>query len=172
MCIRDSLKDDCRYLVRRPNEVFLAEGAETPEKDESEQDKDLTQEQLLNQPVHISHRPFKDPREIRMLDPACGSMHFGLYAFDLYLKIYEEAWDLKSQQAETEGASENWQSFADTYPDKSAFLIDVPRLIIEHNIHGIDIDLRAVQIAGLSLCLLYTSPSPRDRTRSRMPSSA
>ena len=27
--------------------------------------------------------------------------------------------------------------------------------------------------AGLSwLCLLYTSPSPRDRTRSRMPSSA
>ena len=30
---------------------------------------------------------------------------------------------------------------------------DVPRLIIEHNIHGIDIDPRAVQIAGLSLWL-------------------
>ena len=27
-------------------------------------------------------------------------------------------------------------------------------------------------IAGLIICLLYTSPSPRDRTRSRMPSSA
>ena len=28
-------------------------------------------------------------------------------------------------------------------------------------------------LAGLvSVCLLYTSPSPRDRTRSRMPSSA
>ena len=26
--------------------------------------------------------------------------------------------------------------------------------------------------AGLKTCLLYTSPSPRDRTRSRMPSSA
>ena len=25
---------------------------------------------------------------------------------------------------------------------------------------------------GISICLLYTSPSPRDRTRSRMPSSA
>ena len=25
---------------------------------------------------------------------------------------------------------------------------------------------------ALSVCLLYTSPSPRDRTRSRMPSSA
>ena len=33
--------------------------------------------------------------------------------------------------------------------------------------------LRPTQIAGLCLaCLLYTSPSPRDRTRSRMPSSA
>jgi hypothetical protein len=32
-------------------------------------------------------------------------------------------------------------------------LRDVPRLIIEHNIHGIDIDPRAVQIAGLSLWL-------------------
>ena len=27
-------------------------------------------------------------------------------------------------------------------------------------------------LAGYSNCLLYTSPSPRDRTRSRMPSSA
>ena len=27
-------------------------------------------------------------------------------------------------------------------------------------------------IAGNNYCLLYTSPSPRDRTRSRMPSSA
>ena len=27
-------------------------------------------------------------------------------------------------------------------------------------------------VARLHLCLLYTSPSPRDRTRSRMPSSA
>ena len=27
-------------------------------------------------------------------------------------------------------------------------------------------------ISELDICLLYTSPSPRDRTRSRMPSSA
>ena len=27
-------------------------------------------------------------------------------------------------------------------------------------------------VIGCSTCLLYTSPSPRDRTRSRMPSSA
>ena len=30
----------------------------------------------------------------------------------------------------------------------------------------------AAMIALTSICLLYTSPSPRDRTRSRMPSSA
>ena len=27
-------------------------------------------------------------------------------------------------------------------------------------------------LIGVCICLLYTSPSPRDRTRSRMPSSA
>jgi hypothetical protein len=39
------------------------------------------------------------------------------------------------------------------YPTKEAFLRDVPRLILEHNIHGIDIDPRAAQIAGLALWL-------------------
>ena len=29
-----------------------------------------------------------------------------------------------------------------------------------------------VEVSEVSTCLLYTSPSPRDRTRSRMPSSA
>ena len=29
-----------------------------------------------------------------------------------------------------------------------------------------------IEISSLPTCLLYTSPSPRDRTRSRMPSSA
>ena len=38
------------------------------------------------------------------------------------------------------------------------------------HIKGAAIDLSATQ--GPQRCLLYTSPSPRDRTRSRMPSSA
>jgi len=38
-------------------------------------------------------------------------------------------------------------------PSREAFLTLVPELIIHHNIHGIDIDRRAVQIAGLSLWL-------------------
>ena len=37
-----------------------------------------------------------------------------------------------------------------------------------------DIKEQAIEsvMGGLGTCLLYTSPSPRDRTRSRMPSSA
>ena len=35
-----------------------------------------------------------------------------------------------------------------------------------------DISAEARQVVEAEGCLLYTSPSPRDRTRSRMPSSA
>ena len=36
---------------------------------------------------------------------------------------------------------------------------------------GVDYLQKAIK-EGINSCLLYTSPSPRDRTRSRMPSSA
>lgn len=195
-----ALRDRCRYLVRRPTEVFLQEGAAAPESSGVEEN--LSQEELLKQPVYIPHRQLKDPREIRMLDPACGSMHFGLYAFDLYECIYEEAWDLQVLVGSEKGNGDSqlsgfggvatgdgfggrdlqrdktisdnerayelalqqlgWSYGTDetafrplptAYPSKEAFRRDVPRLIIEHNIHGIDIDPRAVQIAGLSLWL-------------------
>ena len=32
--------------------------------------------------------------------------------------------------------------------------------------------IRSIKTGSIYYCLLYTSPSPRDRTRSRMPSSA
>ena len=146
-----SLKDACQYFVRRQNQIFLKEGVEAPAQ---ASDESLSQEELLRQPVYIPHRPLKDPREIKMLDPACGSMHFGLYSFDLFERLYAEAWDLE----ETLGEDALWRladldSLHKTYPDREIFLRDVPRLIIERNIHGVDIDPRAVQIAGLSLWL-------------------
>lgn len=101
----------------------------------------LGQEDILKKSVLIPHRPLKDPREIRLLDPACGSMHFGLYAFDLFETIYSEAWDL------------NVTTLRQDFPTKEALLLEMPRLIIEHNIHGVDIDPRATQIAGLALWL-------------------
>ena len=132
------LADQCRYLIRRPTEFFLGPDEIAPEPPPSES---MSQEELLKRPVHIPHRAIKDPREIRFLDPACGSMHFGLYAFDLYEVIYEEAWDVGVETLRRD------------YPQKQLLVGEVPRLIIEHNIHGIDIDPRAVQIAGLSLWL-------------------
>jgi hypothetical protein len=114
----------------------------------------LSQEDLLKQPVHIPHRPLKDPRTILMLDPACGSMHFGLYAFDLFEVIYDEAWALEEKLGpEALSRPPGMKSLHDTYAGKDAFLKEVPKLIIEHNIHGIDIDPRAAQIAGLALWL-------------------
>jgi hypothetical protein len=148
------LKERCRYLVRRPNEVWLQPGEEAPA--QADADEALSQEELLRQPVYIPHRPLKDPREIRMLDPACGSMHFGLYAFDLYLDIYAEAWEIAKraeEQAHHGEAFAPFAAYAAGFADKAAFLHEVPRLILLHNIHGIDIDPRATQIAKLTLWL-------------------
>lgn len=100
----------------------------------------------------------RDPRTIKLLDPACGSMHFGLYAFDLFLQLYQEAWDW--EQASGPGSLDvSTQSnvgllpLCQTYADREAYQRDVPRLIVEHNIYGVDIDPRAAQIASLALWL-------------------
>jgi len=74
--------------VRRVWEAWCEAAAQPPDTS------GLSQEELLRQPVIIPVRLPKDPRNILMLDPACGSMHFGLYAFDLYEIIYEEAFAL------------------------------------------------------------------------------
>jgi len=148
------LKDRCRYLVRRPNEIWLLPGEEAPAQPET--DEALSQEEMLRQPMQILHREFKDPREIRMLDPACGSMHFGLYAFDLYFEIYVEAWEIaqgSDDNAKQDKSFATFVAYAASFAGKAAFLRQVPRLILEHNIYGIDIDPRATQIARLTLWL-------------------
>jgi hypothetical protein len=138
-----SLKKRCRYLIRRPTEIFLKEGEEPPEEEDKEARDDLSQKALLKQPVYIPHRPKKDPREIKVLDPACGSGHFLLYCFDLLQVIYEEAY--------------NDPDLGATLRRDCLALEDlrraVPGLILKHNLHGIDIDLRATQIAALALWL-------------------
>jgi hypothetical protein len=88
-------------------------------------------------------REKRDPRELRILDPACGSGHFLLYCFDLLLIIYDEAYD----------DPDLGPALQADYPDRADFRRAVPRLILEHNLHGIDIDLRACQIAAFALWL-------------------
>lgn len=148
-----ALVEDCRYLVRRPTEIFLQPNESAPQTEVTETATEpLTQEQLLSQPVYIPYRAVKDPRNIRMLDPACGSMHFGLYAFDLFERIYLEAWQYEQQYgAESLEREADQLPLQATFESFEVFKQQIPKLIIEHNIHGVDIDPRAVQIAGLSL---------------------
>jgi hypothetical protein len=84
--------------------------------------------------------PLKPAREITFLDPACGTMHFGLVAFDLFVEMYRE------EQANA--GKKGWPSKPSASSDE-----EIASLIVAENLHGIDIDLRAVQIAVLVLLL-------------------
>lgn len=68
----------------------------------------------------------KGVTDITFLDPCQGSGHVLVYAFDLFTKIYEE-----------EGYNTN----------------EIPALILEHNLFGIDIDERAAQLAAFALTM-------------------
>lgn len=122
------LRDRCQYLLVKPDE--------TPQ----------------------AATKLRDPRTLKLLDPACGSMHFGLYAFDLFAEIYREAWAWEQQHGPgsldvSTQPQAALKPLSQTHEDEAAFLRDVPRLIIEHNIYGVDIDPRAAQIASLALWL-------------------
>ena len=91
----------------------------------------------------IAHRELKEPTEIRTLDPTCGSMHFGLYAFGVYEYIYLDAWDNQPTLL---------TEFRYQYT-REQFRKLIPALILEHNIYGCEIDPRALQMAALSLWL-------------------
>jgi hypothetical protein len=98
----------------------------------------------------LGSRAMKDPRDFRILDPACGSGHFLLYTFDLLLTIYEEAWTHSDgfPTSELTGAT-----LRDDFPELALLKVEAPRLIVEHNLCGVDIDPRCAQIAALALWL-------------------
>src|SRR5882672_3309881 len=96
-------------------------------------------EYLVSSDELVQPRPRKDPRDLRILDPACGSGHFLLYCFDLLQTIYEEAYD----------DPDIGPLLQKDYPTLDDFRREVPGLILSRNLHGIDIDPRATQIAAL-----------------------
>ena len=117
------------------------------------------QTHLRDRCQYLLVKPDEHPQaSLKLLDPACGSMHFGLYAFDLFAEIYREAWAWEQQHGpgSLDVATQPQAALkplSQTYEDEAAFAHDVPRLIIEHNIYGVDIDPRAAQIATLALWL-------------------
>jgi len=77
--------------------------------------------------VRVAPRPI---RNVSFLDPAQGSGHFHLEAFDLFYAMYEE-------ESVREGRTLTPREICAT--------------ILNHNLFGIDIDERAVQIATVNL---------------------
>ncbi len=67
-----------------------------------------------------------NPESITVLDPACGSGHILVEAYELLKGIYLE---------------------------RGYRLRDIPRLILEKNLYGLDIDDRAAQMAGFALLM-------------------
>ncbi|WML26301.1 BREX-1 system adenine-specific DNA-methyltransferase PglX [Neobacillus sp. OS1-33] len=84
---------------------------------------------IANAPQTQERKP-KPLHELKVIDPACGSGNFLLYAFDFFYELYVD-------QIENYGSDYDEQ--------------DIPKLIIENNLHGIDLDDRAVQLAQLGL---------------------
>ena len=98
----------------------------------------------------IPERMAKDPREIRVLDPACGSGHFLLYAWEVLETIYEEAW------LDAELGPPLWEAAEAPPGEDPRTTLPVlrrvrPGWMLHHNLHGVDIDARAAQIAALAL---------------------
>ena len=91
----------------------------------------------------LEERQLKEPTEILSLDPTCGSMHFGIYLYEVYDYIYMDAWDNQPSLL---------HSFRETHT-RDSFQREVPKLILENNIYGCEIDPRALQLAALSLWL-------------------
>ncbi|MGR4928237.1 BREX-1 system adenine-specific DNA-methyltransferase PglX [Bradyrhizobium sp. CAR08] len=70
--------------------------------------------------------PELDPEKLTMIDPACGSGHILVEGYDLLKEIYlEQGYTLRQ----------------------------IPRLILQKNIFGLDIDDRAAQLAGFALVM-------------------
>ncbi|MEL7357893.1 MAG: BREX-1 system adenine-specific DNA-methyltransferase PglX [Cyanobacteria bacterium J06560_6] len=125
------LKEKMPYYLENPPEEQAEEGGQ-----QAAVDKQLE----LSSPVVASDGlSVVEVQDLTVMDPACGSGHILVYAFDLLFEIYKE------------------QGYAER---------DIPELILEHNLHGLDIDERAVQLASFSVLMKARAKNPRILRRS------
>lgn len=114
------------WLESHPNEELKAQWKYYLE--EAQQDPEV-QKQL-----DALKDPNLNPEDIKVLDPAMGSGHILVYAFDVLYDIYLSA-----------GYSER----------------EIPTLILEKNLYGLDIDDRAGQLATFALLMKARSKNRR-----------
>lgn len=81
------------------------------------------------------------PEEIKIIEPAAGSGHILVYAFELLFKMYEEKGYLKN---------------------------DIPSLILKNNLVGLDVDKRASQLAQFALMMKARSIDRRFFNKDRI----
>lgn len=79
-----------------------------------------------------------EPETIKVLDPACGSGHILIEAYNVLKAIYEER-GFRSR--------------------------DIPKMILENNLYGLDIDDRAAQLSGFALMMMARDDDKRIFTR-------
>jgi hypothetical protein len=94
----------------------------------AEQTEEVQQQLAEITPDHLN------PEELTVMDPACGSGHMLIEAYNLLVHIYAERGYRRR---------------------------DIPRLILEKNLHGLDIDERAAQLAGFALTMRAASDNRR-----------
>jgi hypothetical protein len=87
-------------------------------------------------PDDAVHKAPKSVRELKILDPAVGSGHFLVVAMDMLVALYREEARHRGEQGQPE-----WSDTA------------IVERILSENLHGIDLDPRAVQIAAATLWL-------------------
>ena len=85
--------------------------------------------QIANAPTMQMQHP-KDLREMKVLDPACGSGNFLIYAFSLLYDLYMD----------------QMENYGRDYSRR-----DIPKMIVENNLYGVDLDERAAQITQIAL---------------------
>jgi hypothetical protein len=95
----------------------------------------------------VEHAP-ESIRELKLLDPAVGSGHFLVVAFDLLVALYREEARHRGEEGQL-----HWTTARSSSGSSS------------HNLHGIDLDPRAVQIAAAALWLKARQTWPEAQPR-------
>ena len=113
------------------------------------------------------------------------NLSLGIYLYQLYQTkienrhliikkttlLREKRRELKDSSNAIQGELEKDRITVVRYQTQETKWHDYPQLRVRTILQG-DINGLVKILNALETCLLYTSPSPRDRTRSRMPSSA
>ena len=98
--------------------------------------------------------------DIKILDPACGTGEFLIRAVDVLLKISKEIQNKKQGQGQYQHSVKKKKSGLATF---QTFDRDIEnqqlRTIIQNNIHGVDINEEAIEIAQLNIFLKLATSS-------------